>query len=133
MLHLRAFFHLRPRAALALLALALAMKAMVPAGTMLDGAPNAMTVRICDGAAPDTARSIALPAQRGEAAAKATHDHQACPFSVLGLSLVGGADPVLLALALVFVLLAGLAPRAPVHLARFGHLRPPLRAPPLAI
>ena len=130
---LRAFFHHRPWAALALLALALAMKAMVPAGTMIDGAPSAMTIRICDGTAPDMARSITLPGPRGEAAAKAAHDHQACPFSVLGLGLTGGADPVLLALALVFVLLAGLAPRVPVHLARPGHLRPPLRAPPLAI
>lgn len=129
----RAFFHHRPWAALALLTLALVMKAAVPAGTMLDGAPSALTIRICDGAAPDMARAIALPTRHGEAAAKATHDHQACPFSVLALSLTGGADALLLALALAFVLLAGLLPSAWPHPARAHYLRPPLRAPPLAI
>lgn len=135
---LRALVRHRPWVALAILIAAVAMKALVPAGMMVDGAPSAMTIRICDGAAPDVARSIAIPARHGEAAGSegktgATHDHQACPFSVLGLSLAGGADALLLALAIAFILLAGFAPQTLAVPAAPAWLRPPLRAPPLAI
>ena len=44
---------------------------------------------------------------------------------------LAGADAVLLAAALVFILTLGVAPAPPLRLARNPHLRPPLRGPPL--
>ena len=43
---------------------------------------------------------------------------------------LGGADPLIVTLAIAFALLLGFAPVRPPALVRAGHLRPPLRGPP---
>jgi hypothetical protein len=128
---LRAYF-LRHRAmAFAVIALALAMKLLIPTGTMIGGDAHALTIQICDGYAdggPTQALVIAVKSH-GDSG-KTAPDHQACPFSALGHAGLTGADPVLLTAALAFILLLGFAAPifpAPHPLAR---LRPPLRAPP---
>lgn len=135
--HLRAFF-LRHRAtAFAVLALALAMKVLMPAGTMIGGSAHTLTVQICDGygdaahdAAHGAALSVAIPVKGRSDTGKPGPDHQACPFSALGHAALTGADPVLLAAALVFLLVLGLAASiVPAPRPQF-RLRPPLRAPP---
>jgi hypothetical protein len=137
MTSLRAFV-LRHRAfAAVLIALALAMKALVPAGTMIAPHAHLLTVQICDGYGPAdraVAHAVVIPVAKQGAyrddGGKVAHHAPACPYSALGLAGLGGADPVLLALALVFILAvartwpAGRAPRAQAF------LRPPLRAPP---
>ena len=136
MTRFRAFF-LRHRAmAIAVIALALAMKALVPAGYMIGGDAKVLTIRVCDGYADSDAGHAIVIVAKGAAhsdAGKALHDQQACPFSALTLAHVGGADPIQLALALAFIVLLGITaptaktPRAPTR------LRPPLRAPPVLV
>jgi len=135
---LRAFF-LRHRAlALAVIALALAMKALVPAGYMVGGDAKVLTIRVCDGFADSDAGQAIVIVAKGAAhndaghndAGRALHGQQACPFSALALAHMRGADPIQLALALAFVVLLGIT--GPVFAAprRLARLRPPLRAPP---
>ena len=123
------------RLTLVLLALALAVKAVVPAGFMLSaGGDRFLTVTICSDASGGTLKQmqIAIPGKQdtggdhSDAAAKATH----CAFSGLGHSALGGADPLLLAGALAFILLIGLAPLPALPRRALPFLRPQLRGPP---
>jgi hypothetical protein len=134
---IRASF-LRHRAmALAVVALALAMKALVPAGYMVGGDVRTLTVRICDGIDHGASAAIAIPMKPGAAGHgagdKAGHDQQACPFSALGHVGQAGADPIQLALALAFIVLLGFAAPHFAPVAAPSRLRPPLRAPPALI
>jgi hypothetical protein len=53
-----------------------------------------------------------------------------CAFSALSMASIAGADDLLLAEALAFILItSALLAALPVH-RRFAHLRPPLRGPP---
>jgi len=120
---------------LVLLALALAVKALVPAGFMLSpGAERFLTVTICaDASGVPKQMRIALPDKddpRGDRA-EAADKGQPCAFSGLGQAVLGGADPLLLAAALAFILLVGFAPRPVLPARNTPFLRPPLRGPPL--
>ena len=130
-------FSLRYRAlAFALIALALAMKALVPAGYMIGADAKALTVRVCDGYA-DSGSSHAIVIVAKDAAhsdaGKSLHNQQACPFSLLALGQLDRADPILLALALAFIILLGMAPPPGVTPRPLARLRPPLRAPPVLV
>jgi hypothetical protein len=119
--------------ALLLVAVALAMKALVPGGYMLAAQSQVITVSICaDSSGTHETRQIVVPREGGEKDTVSQHAKSGpCAFSALGMAGLAGADPVLLALALAFILAVGLAPLAfPVLQAR-AHLRPPLRGPPL--
>ncbi len=127
---LRAFFLRHRTMALAVVALALAMKALVPTGYMVGGDAHRLTIRICDGyAGHDQAHVITLPAK--EDAAKLAHDHQVCPQSALGHAALGGADPIQVALALAFIVLLGFAARTGPVLRPWARLLPPSRGPPV--
>lgn len=132
---LRAMIHAHARLALVLLALALAVKAVVPAGMMLaPAAERFLTVTICsDATGLPKQMQIALPAKHADTgdAAEAASKSQHCAFAGLGHDALGGADLLLLAGAIAFILLRGLAP-LPAFPQR-GHLflRPPLRGPPI--
>lgn len=125
----------RARLMLALLALALTVRALVPAGFMLAPAAGArfLTVTICsDASGAAMQMRLALPDKRdgdGDPAG-AAKDDMACAFAALGQGALGGADPALLAAALGLVLLIGLAPLAHPDLQVRAFLRPPLRGPP---
>jgi hypothetical protein len=122
---------LRHRAlAFGLLACALVMKALVPAGTMLASDSRTLTVQICDGYV-DAAHAVVIAVKGQPHADKAAPDHQACPFASLALAGLGGADPIQLALALAFAVMLGLAAAPALVLRHIPHLRPPLRGPPL--
>ncbi|KUR78896.1 hypothetical protein AQZ50_07100 [Novosphingobium sp. Fuku2-ISO-50] len=137
---LRAFFLRNRGMAVAVIALALAMKALVPAGYMIGGEAHVLTVRICDGYAdsePHFGQAVVLVAKgqvgkQGDAG-KSLHDQQACPFSALGHAGLAGADPIQLALALAFILVLGVAGPAFPAPRPFSRLRPPLRAPPALV
>ncbi|GIX18537.1 DUF2946 family protein [Erythrobacter cryptus] len=136
MMCLRAFLCRHARTVLALLALVLAMKALLPAGTMLAPAgERLLTVTICaDASGAPRQITIAVPVRKDTGAKEhgaAADKHQPCAFAALGKAALGGADPLLLAAALSFVLLLGLSPtRAPLRRVP-AFLRPPLRGPPL--
>lgn len=113
------------------LALSLAMKAFVPAGFMIGSrAGHVLTVEICDSQGHSQLRVMALPDKPDPAHdghAKAARD---CPFTALSAHALSSADPVVLALALAFVLALGFRSTPPLRLARARYHRPPLRGPP---
>ena len=134
---LRALIGDHARLTLVLLALALAVKGVVPAGFMLSaGGDRFLTVTICsDASGSPKQMQIAIPGKQdsggdhSEQSAKATH----CAFSGLGHSALGGADPLLLAGALAFILLVGLAPLPSLPRRDLPFLRPQLRGPPATV
>ncbi len=116
-----------------LLAVALAMKALVPAGYMAMPGKQLLSVSICaDASGGAQLRQIAIPmkgdpAHAGEDRGKAGIT---CAFASLAVASLGGADVPLLALALAFVLATGLAGTTAPPTTAPAHLRPPLRGPP---
>lgn len=130
---LRAILLGHRRLALLLVAVALAMKALVPGGYMLGAQSQVITVSICaDSSGTHLTREIVVPRQSGSQDTTSQHAKSGpCAFGALAMAGLAGADPILLALALAFILAIGLAPlAAPAFQAR-AHLRPPLRGPPL--
>jgi hypothetical protein len=70
---LRAFF-LRHRAmAFAVIALALAMKGLVPAGTMIGGDARTLTIQVCDGYG-DAAKAVVIAVKRHGQTGKSAPD-----------------------------------------------------------
>lgn len=136
MTHLRASIREHRRLALALLVLAFFIKAAIPAGMMVSSTPDeVLTVTICTGSAGEVETiEFAVPvnaekdADHSSDTAKADH----CAFASLGQTALGGADPILLAGAIAFILVLGLAPARAAPLARFRYVLPPLRGPPAA-
>ncbi|RYG21087.1 MAG: hypothetical protein EON93_26245 [Burkholderiales bacterium] len=53
-----------------------------------------------------------------------------CPYSLMPIASLSGADGVQLAIALVFILALGFASVVVPRLAATPYLRPPLRGPP---
>lgn len=134
---LRTFLGNHPAAAMLLLALALAIKALVPAGYMAGGASRLLSVSICADASGGAAiRQIVIPMQGkpGENHGQGQDRHgtaaATCAYTALGMAALGGADAPLLALALVFIVLLGLRTAIPPAPLAALHLRPPLRGPP---
>jgi hypothetical protein len=126
---LRIFFRRHRALAALLVTLALAMKVLVPAGTMIDAQASTLTVEICDGVDHHLVSQVTLPPSGKSTGDKTRHDG-VCPFSALGHAGLAGADPLQLALALAFIVALGLAPLTPPRGARAVRLRPPLRGPP---
>jgi len=119
-----------------LLAFALAMKALVPAGYMASPGAQLLSVSICaDASGGAETRQIAIPMKGDPAPSGGEHGKAAgpCAFSALAMASLGGADAPLLALALAFVLAAGLIAAAPPPASARLHLRPPLRGPPCKV
>lgn len=131
---LRALTRRNARLTLVLLALALAVRALVPAGFMIaPAAERFLTVTVCsDATGVPQQMQIALPdkSDAGGDHAEAADKGQPCAFSGLGHALLSGADPALLAAALAFILLIGLAPLSAPPARDILFLRPPLRGPP---
>ena len=130
---LRAFFHARRRLAILLLAAALAMKVLVPAGYMPGQQSRVLTIEICaDTMGAKITRQIVVPhaGKPGEAQTASAKGSGVCAFSSLAMASLSGADPALLALALAFIIALGFTHAAQVQLRRVAYLRPPLRGPP---
>jgi hypothetical protein len=126
---IRAFFRDHRRLTALAIALALAMKALVPGGYMLGVEGKVLTVHICaDASGTSLTKQIVLPAsgKTGDQAKAAG----SCPYASLGMAGLAGADLALLALALAFVLALGFAAVPAPPAARPAFLRPPLRGPP---
>jgi len=127
----RAFLNGHLLAAAALIALALAMRMAVPGGLMPRADHDRIVVALCSGSGAAHV-TIDVGKDRGDP----SHDGQAetpCAFAGLGSpSLAGGADPILLTVAVAFAML--LAARAVVPLVAVPlRLRPPLRGPPVSV
>ncbi|MFA7440443.1 MAG: hypothetical protein WCZ66_05675 [Sphingomonadaceae bacterium] len=120
-----------PSAVAALLLAGLLLRLLVPAGFMPVAGNGGITVVLCTDAGLQQVY-IAMP-RDGDAAGSAdlppTVD-QPCAFGSLLAPLTGGADAILLALALVFILLAGIRRHTSSVSPRLIWLRPPSHAPP---
>lgn len=122
--------------AMALLVLALCMKAIMPAGFMLSpSGSTVLTVKICaDSTNSLKSMRLILPGKEGnggghsDTAKKEGH----CAYSGLAKVAVGGADAILLAIAFAFILMLGFAPTQRPPFRQLSYLRPPLRGPPAA-
>ncbi len=136
-MHLLRNLIVRNRAFAALvLACALAMKVLVPAGYMSMPGAQLLSVSICaDASGGAETRQIAIPMKGEPAPAGGEHGKAAgpCAFSALTMASLAGADAPLLALALAFVLAAGLMAATPPPASARRHLRPPLRGPPCTV
>lgn len=120
--------------ALTLVLAAFAMKALVPGGYMVAVQGKVLTVAICgDGSSGHLTAQLTIPMQGDPAPGQGGHAKAegACPYSALSFASLGGSDPVLLALALAFIVALGLLPRIPRPLGQTPYLRPPLRGPPV--
>jgi hypothetical protein len=127
---LRAFLFRHRLLALWLVAAALCVKMVVPAGFMVSSDAKVLTIRICaDSMGNDGIAKVAVP-MTGTAGKSAKGE---CAFGALSMAMAAGADPALLALALAFILLLGFAPVPAPRLQRLARLRPPLRGPPATI
>ncbi|WCT72426.1 hypothetical protein PQ455_12345 [Sphingomonas naphthae] len=113
-----------------LIALALLMKLLVPTGFMPVASGGGITVEICTGfGAQKMVMAIPGTAHRGGKA-----DHQKadmpCAFAGLATPALAAIDPLLLAVAILFVMaMVFRVPVAPV-VRGAARLRPPLRGPP---
>lgn len=132
---LRAMILDRHRFAVALLVLALIVKAMIPAGFMVSASPDrVLTVTICSDTTGGLKQmQLVIPAKKqdqGSGHSDTAQNGEQCAFTGLGHAALGAADAVLLALAFAFILVLGLAPARQLPFRQIAHLRPPLRGPP---
>jgi hypothetical protein len=122
------------------LACALVMKILVPAGFMPVVSGGHVTIEICGGIAPAqtvmapmTAMAMAIT-MPGMAHHSGKSDHQErempCAFSGLSAPSLAAVDPVLLAIAIAFIVGLVRHVRTAVPIAAQPYLRPPLRGPP---
>jgi hypothetical protein len=122
------------RLTLLLVVIALAVKALIPAGYMISSkGERFLTVTICaDASGTPKQMRIAIPDkdQTGSDHSEEADKAQPCVFSGLGHAALGGVDPLLLATALAFILLVGFAPLRAPPAREIAFLRPPLRGPP---
>lgn len=130
---LRQILLTRRQLALWLVAFALALKAIVPAGYMVREQGTILTIAICgDASGSHLTQQIVLPQRDASPEGGAQHAKStACPYSVVDMAGSAGADPILLGLALGFILALGFAPFAKPEPSAHPHVRPPLRGPPL--
>src|SRR5438874_11808115 len=106
----RTFLHDQRQLAALLVALALCMKALVPAGYMIAPQMKLLTLEVCaDSSGGHVVKHIAVPlnSKPGESQGEHAKAESACPWSALAMGALGGADAPLLASALAFILALG--------------------------
>lgn len=140
MTSIRSFWRAHGLAAALVVMAALVMRSVVPGGYMISQAPSGAVISFCtgmpggmahDSQALAAARELeALVAKNNAAHEPAKEAAKVCPYAVLSLGALGGADPIQLAAAIAFVLALGFAVWPIPLLRRPSFLTPPLRAPP---
>ncbi|WP_156840409.1 DUF2946 family protein [Novosphingobium aquimarinum] len=128
--HLRAILMQRRQLALVCIALAIALRAIVPAGYMIGSDAKVLTIAVChDASGAGISRDVVVP-MKSDSGVPGKPAKGECPYGALAMAGLGGADVVLLALALAFVIALGFAPQTIPQASRPAFLRPPLRGPP---
>jgi hypothetical protein len=118
------------RFAALLLAMTLALKILVPGGYMLGMQDTGITMQICSGTTGGESWTASIPLRHGGEDSDHQKAAKECPFTALSMHALSGADPLVLALAIAFVLALGFAPVPLLRVARPAFLIPPLRGPP---
>jgi hypothetical protein len=130
MTQLRHYLRDHRHVAVTILMVAMLMRLLLPTGFMPEVSAGKITIALCTGhasAVSDMAMPDGSHHQQGQ---PAKHD-MPCPFSSASAHGLAGTDPILLAIAIAFVMALCLRPVAVVRIADAPHLRPPLRGPPL--
>lgn len=129
---IRALIRRHRAAALWLIALALLIKALVPAGYMVgQSGTRTFDIIVCsDPTGMPVAQKLVIPFENkgehdGKQAAKGD-----CAFTALGHGAAPATDAVLLLAAIAFILALGFTSLPAPTLRGFPHIRPPLRGPP---
>jgi hypothetical protein len=119
--------------ALWLLAAALAMKLLIPAGFMPVFSAGTITIELCGGHGSQTVTlaTADTAGHHGDRDSGPGKSEVPCAFAGLSVPSLAGADPILLVLAIAFIMGLGYLPRLPFALGETAHLRPPTRGPPL--
>ncbi len=113
---------------------AFALKLMVPAGYMVSSDHGRIAITICSGVALPS-MNMAMPGMHGDMADHGKSKEHGkpeipCAFISLSAQALGAVDPILLIIAITFVISMGLRFIARPTIAALSHLRPPLRGPP---
>ena len=133
-----------PRFAALILAAALMLRLLVPAGFMPDVSSGRIAISICTGYGPAPMTPMTMPGHAMAMAGQAMADHDShgsgsdkhrkadmpCGFGGLSAPGLAGADPIQLAVALAFVFATVPFAKAILGTRRPVRLRPPLRGPP---
>lgn len=125
-LHQRSWF-------IMILALAMFVRAVVPAGYMVAPASMTLSVQICaDGVMGPSKIEIEVPLSNDGQSDKTDHGQKSgpCAFSALSMALMAGDHSPLLIVALATIVATIITNGAPHLLYQSHHLRPPLRGPP---
>jgi len=121
---------------------ALAIRAIVPAGFMPMLVEGRVVIALCSGSGPAVTMAhpagmvhhatTAAPYGSHDASDILPHDNkpQLCAFAGLGAPSLAWVDPVVLAVAIAFVLALGLRIVSTLPAICSSRLRPPLRGPP---
>ncbi|MEW4449694.1 DUF2946 family protein [Qipengyuania sp. JC766] len=120
---------------IAVLLLAVLVRAAVPSGFMVAPTPDRLIeVKVCNGHTGPLAKTyITVPGKPAPAPENDAAKDAKCAFSGLSMSALGGTPPVFVGIALAAMVLLGLAPLVSPSFSLGRYLRPPLRAPPAAI
>ena len=132
-----------PALAAMILAAAMLLRVIVPAGFMPEMSSGRIAIVICSGYGTSSTMMMAMPGMDAGQSTADQHqgDHRSndhhggaempCGFSALSLPGLSGADPILLVLAIaaIMALAIGASPR--LAIAPIARSRPPLRAPPI--
>lgn len=114
-----------------LVAAALLMKAAVPAGFMPVAANGTLVLGFCSAYGPATV-AVTIPT-RDDGTTPDEHQRKAempCAFAGLSMPGLAAVDPLLLALAIAFLLERAIRATTTFPSVPRVHLRPPLRGPP---
>lgn len=116
-------------------ALALAMKLIVPAGFMPTISGGHFVISICSGTGPMT-MAMAMPGMDHDKTDKNGQHSKAdmpCPFTGLASPSLAAADVLLLAAAILFAMALGIRAVVALRTTPSPYLRPPLRGPPVKV
>lgn len=108
------------------------MKLLVPTGYMASVAAGSITIELCSGYGPQT-MTMAMPgmAHHSDQHGESGKAEAPCAFAGLAAPSLAGADPLVLAVAIAFIVLTVFRIAARIAVSGVpSYLRPPLRAPP---
>jgi hypothetical protein len=117
-----------------ILALALFVRAVIPAGYMVAPSSLKLTVQVCaDGVSGQTTVQIEVPLSKGGQRDKSDHGQKngPCAFSALSMASMAQDHRPLSIVALATIVATIITNGAPHLQQQAHHLRPPLRGPPL--
>ena len=115
-------------------ALALLVRAVIPAGFMVSPSSLKLTVQICaDGAPGQTSIQVEVPLSKGGQRDKSDHGQKSgpCAFSALSMASMAQDHRPLSIVALATIIATIITNGAPHLQQQAHHPRPPLRGPPL--